>query len=114
VFGDAEEDPQPCRTSDDMGDAEEEGLEISKVSFEELKKALPSLTRSVEGEILWEVRSRCSNRVRATTELTFLSTYRSSSSRSALTSWRTARRTARRVAARGRRSEAARSRRFGC
>lgn len=54
-FGDAEEDPQPCRTTDDMGDAEEEGLEISKVSFEELKKALPSLTRSVQGEILWEV-----------------------------------------------------------
>ncbi|ORY54375.1 hypothetical protein BCR35DRAFT_296731 [Leucosporidium creatinivorum] len=55
-FGDAEEDPQPCRTSDDMGDAEEEGLEISKVSFEELKKALPSLTRSVQGEILWEIK----------------------------------------------------------
>lgn len=38
-----------------MGDAEEEGLKISTTSFEELKKALPSLTRSVQGEILWEV-----------------------------------------------------------
>lgn len=56
-FGDAEEDPEPCRTADEMGDAEEEGLKISTTSFEELKKALPSLTRSVQGEILWEVSS---------------------------------------------------------
>lgn len=47
-----------------MGDAEEEGLEISKVLFEELKKALPSLTRSVQGEILWEVSLGLSKRVR--------------------------------------------------
>lgn len=54
-FGTAEEDPEPCRTADELGEADDEDREISRVSFEELKKALPSLTRSVSGEILWEV-----------------------------------------------------------
>lgn len=54
-FGSNEEDPQPCTTADEYGPAEPEGMVISKVKFEEMKKTLPSLTRSVQGEILWEV-----------------------------------------------------------
>ncbi|GAA5881654.1 hypothetical protein JCM16303_005529 [Sporobolomyces ruberrimus] len=60
-YQDAEENPEPWHgendngEADDFGDVEEEGKEISKVKFEDLKKKMPSLTRSVSGEILWQV-----------------------------------------------------------
>lgn len=46
----SDEDPEPFNELDS-------NLVISKVKFEDLKKRLPKLDRSVEGEILWEVRS---------------------------------------------------------
>lgn len=54
-FDERAEDPEPFHSSDDMGEGDDEGMKISKVSFEELKKSLPSLTRSVQAEILHEV-----------------------------------------------------------
>lgn len=57
-YAPADEDPEPCTNSDDLGEGEEDGKKICTVSFAELKKALPSLTRSTQGEILWEVRCR--------------------------------------------------------
>ncbi|KAM0755923.1 calcium activated cation channel [Meredithblackwellia eburnea MCA 4105] len=53
----ADEDPEPCSQADEHGSAEPEGMKISTVPFSELKKALPSLTRSTEGEILWEIKA---------------------------------------------------------
>lgn len=41
--------------TDECGPGEPEGMVISKVKFEELKKGLPNLTRSIQGEILHEV-----------------------------------------------------------
>jgi hypothetical protein len=60
-YQEPEEDPEPWHGENDNGEAdefgepEEEGREISKVKFEDLKKKMPSLTRSVSGEILWQV-----------------------------------------------------------
>ncbi|KAL8279633.1 hypothetical protein RQP46_007946 [Phenoliferia psychrophenolica] len=51
----ADEDPEPYTQSDDIGEGDADGKKICIVSFAELKKALPSLTRSVQGEILWEI-----------------------------------------------------------
>ncbi|KAK4706072.1 hypothetical protein P7C70_g115, partial [Phenoliferia sp. Uapishka_3] len=56
-FGSADEDPDPCTQSDDIGAGEEEGKKICTVSFAELKAAMPSLTRSTQGEILWELKA---------------------------------------------------------
>lgn len=55
-FGEAEEDPEPCSKDDDMGLAEADGMKISTTSFADLKAMLPNLTRSVQTEILHEVR----------------------------------------------------------
>ncbi|GAA5874877.1 hypothetical protein JCM1840_003912 [Sporobolomyces johnsonii] len=61
-YQEPEEDPKPWRgandngAADDMGEPEAEGKEISRVKFEELKKKMPDLTRSTEGEILWQVK----------------------------------------------------------
>ncbi|KAI5480689.1 calcium activated cation channel [Pseudohyphozyma bogoriensis] len=49
-YTEEDEDPKACSDEPD-------GMEISKVSFEELKKSLPSLTRSVSGEILWTLKN---------------------------------------------------------
>ncbi|GAA5930927.1 uncharacterized protein JCM15063_002498 [Sporobolomyces koalae] len=61
-YQECEENPEPWNgenndgQADDCGDVEEEGKEICKVKFDELKKKMPSLTRSVSGEILWQVK----------------------------------------------------------
>lgn len=62
-FQSPEEDPEPYRPSsgdddDDRHPGEREGMQISRVKFKDLKKRLPSLERSVEGEILHQVRPR--------------------------------------------------------
>ncbi|GAA5913307.1 hypothetical protein JCM8208_005205 [Rhodotorula glutinis] len=56
-FQEPEEDPEPYRNAseDDADSGEPEGMEISRVSFADLKKRMPSLERSVEGEILFQV-----------------------------------------------------------
>ncbi|GAA6002851.1 uncharacterized protein JCM10292_001338 [Rhodotorula paludigena] len=59
-FQSPEEDPEPYRPSsgeadDDRHPGEREGMQISRVKFADLKKRLPSLERSVEGEILHQV-----------------------------------------------------------
>lgn len=58
-FQEPEEDPEPYRNAseDDADSGEPEDMQISRVSFADLKKRLPSLERSVEGEILFQVRS---------------------------------------------------------
>ncbi|BGP09070.1 Calcium channel YVC1 [Rhodotorula toruloides] len=55
-----EEDPEPFRTEDGEEDeydhaGEPEGMQISKVKFEDLKKKLPNLERSVAGETLYQL-----------------------------------------------------------
>ncbi|GAA6060814.1 hypothetical protein JCM10212_000587 [Sporobolomyces blumeae] len=61
-YQDAEEDPSPWRgeeangDEDEMGPPEEEGKEISRVKFADLKAKMPNLTRSVSGEILWQIK----------------------------------------------------------
>jgi len=60
-YQDAEENPDAWHgdndngEADDMGDADEVGKEISKVKFEDLKKKMPNLEKSVTGDILWQV-----------------------------------------------------------
>ncbi|GAA5842733.1 hypothetical protein JCM3766R1_005766 [Sporobolomyces carnicolor] len=60
-YKEPEEDPAPWHgendngESDEFGDVEDEGKEIARVKFEDLKKKMPNLTRSVSGEILWQV-----------------------------------------------------------
>ena len=54
-FGPDAEDPEPQRTDDCYGPGEEDEKVISRVAFEDLKKVLPSLLRSTEGQILFEV-----------------------------------------------------------
>lgn len=55
-FGDAEEDPEPCTKDDDYGVGDDPSMKICTVDFEQLKKKLPNLTKSVMGEVLSEVR----------------------------------------------------------
>ncbi|SCV72936.1 BQ2448_6861 [Microbotryum intermedium] len=55
-FTTSDEDPSPQTQADEMGPGEPEGMEISKVKFEQLKKQLPSLERSKLDEVLWEVK----------------------------------------------------------
>lgn len=60
-YKEPEEDPAPWHGEndngepDEFGDVEDEGKEIARVKFEDLKKKMPNLTRSVSGEILWQV-----------------------------------------------------------
>ncbi|TNY22210.1 hypothetical protein DMC30DRAFT_362069 [Rhodotorula diobovata] len=56
-FQEPEEDPEPYRGASDNDEdpGEPEGMKISRVSFADLKKRMPSLERSVEGEILYQV-----------------------------------------------------------
>lgn len=54
-YGPEDEDPVACRIADDLGAADTEGYDVSKVAFAELKKVLPRLTRSTQTEILLEV-----------------------------------------------------------
>lgn len=56
-FSPSDEDPEPCTQTDDFGEGDAEGSRIATTSFEELKRALPSLTRSTQGEILWELKA---------------------------------------------------------
>ncbi|KAK4053593.1 Calcium channel yvc1 [Microbotryomycetes sp. JL221] len=56
-FQDAEEDPEPWTSNDDeYGRADETGLKISKVEFKDLKLKLPNLSKSLQSEILAEVK----------------------------------------------------------
>lgn len=61
-YQDAEENPDAWHgdndngEADDMGEPDEVGKEISKVKFEDLKKKMPNLEKSVTGDILWQVR----------------------------------------------------------
>lgn len=54
-FGPGAKDPEPQRSQDQFGPGEEEEKVICKVSFEDLKNQMPSLLRSTDGQILWEV-----------------------------------------------------------
>ncbi|SGY20209.1 BQ5605_C017g08528 [Microbotryum silenes-dioicae] len=55
-FTNSDEDPSPHSQEDDLGAGEPEGMLISKVKFEDLKKELPNLDRSKLDEVLWEVK----------------------------------------------------------
>ncbi|SCZ94771.1 BZ3500_MvSof-1268-A1-R1_Chr12-1g03647 [Microbotryum saponariae] len=55
-FTSSDEDPSPHSQEDDLGASEPEGMLISKVKFEDLKKELPNLDRSKLDEVLWEVK----------------------------------------------------------
>lgn len=54
-FGPGAQNPEPQRSDDEFGPGEEEEKVISRVSFEDLKNQMPSLLRSTDGQILWEV-----------------------------------------------------------
>lgn len=64
-YKEPEEDPEPYRKADTVGDDDEfdhegepEEMQISKVKFKELTKAMPDLTMSTEGKTLALVRPR--------------------------------------------------------
>ncbi|KAM0786008.1 hypothetical protein ACM66B_006824 [Microbotryomycetes sp. NB124-2] len=55
-FTEDQEDPEPHTKDDEYGKGDEEGFKISTVKFQELKKKLPDLSRSLQVEILAEVK----------------------------------------------------------
>lgn len=59
AFSSTEQDPTAWTEEDEFGIGDDEELIISRKSFEELRKGLPSLDRSTLGEILYEVSSVC-------------------------------------------------------
>lgn len=56
-FTEEDEDPQAAYVTDEFGQGEDREMILSKHSFAELKASLPSLVRSPEAEILYQVSS---------------------------------------------------------
>ncbi|KAK4048507.1 Calcium channel yvc1 [Microbotryomycetes sp. JL201] len=55
-FTDAQEDPEAFTKDDEYGQGDDEGLQISTIKFEDLKKKLPDLSKSLQVDILAEVK----------------------------------------------------------